>query len=305
MACRDVGAGMDLFDTLRDQDGLVLRAQALECGLSAATVDRHLARREWIVVHPCVYRPADRPMSPLMRVRGAAMWAGRSAVLIGTSALAWWRVVDEVPATIELAVGEKGGHTAPSGIRLVRRDVPRERCALVEGQWTLHRAHAVLEAAAASAPLEGARLVDRALQEGTVTVDGLRDALAAFGQRHGVVAARRLVQLAAGGARSEGERRLARALRSGGLSGWAPNLRVTLGDGSRVELDLAFPAARLVIEVDGWAYHRDVDRFRRDARRQNALVAEGWRVLRVTWYDLVEDPARVAALVAGTLAAAA
>ena len=34
------------------------------------------------------------------------------------------------------------------------------------------------------------------------------------------------------------------------------------------------------IEVDGMAHHVDVDRFRRDRRRQNALVALGWTVLR-------------------------
>jgi very-short-patch-repair endonuclease len=38
----------------------------------------------------------------------------------------------------------------------------------------------------------------------------------------------------------------------------------------------------LVIEVDGWAYHRTPDRFQRDRERQNRLVAAGWTVLRFT-----------------------
>ena len=32
----------------------------------------------------------------------------------------------------------------------------------------------------------------------------------------------------------------------------------------------------------------------RDARRQNALVAAGWTVLRFTWHDVVNDPTNVA-----------
>jgi hypothetical protein len=47
----------------------------------------------------------------------------------------------------------------------------------------------------------------------------------------------------------------------------------------------------------GWAYHHDVDRFRRDRQRQNSLVALGWTVLRFTWADLTQRPAYVLATV--------
>ena len=47
-------------------------------------------------------------------------------------------------------------------------------------------------------------------------------------------------------------------------------------------LDLAFPDVLLAIEIDGWAWHTDPDRFRDDRRRQNALVTAGWMVLRFT-----------------------
>jgi very-short-patch-repair endonuclease len=41
------------------------------------------------------------------------------------------------------------------------------------------------------------------------------------------------------------------------------------------------------------AYHVDVDRFRRDRSRQNALVTAGWTILRFTWADLTERPGYV------------
>ena len=82
------------------------------------------------------------------------------------------------------------------------------------------------------------------------------------------------------------------------VTGWVLGLRV---DG--VVLDVAFPAARVAIEVDGWAWHSGVDRFRRDRQRQNALVLAGWTVLRFTWHDLTVEPERVVREVRAALAA--
>lgn len=59
-------------------------------------------------------------------------------------------------------------------------------------------------------------------------------------------------------------------------------------------IDVAFLTRRLAIEVDGWAWHSDVDRFAHD-RRQNALVLTGWTVLRFTWHDLTSRPQTVIA----------
>ena len=110
-----------------------------------------------------------------------------------------------------------------------------------------------------------------------------------MGQRHGVVLARRLVALADGGARSEAERTLSGAARAR-ITGCTANLPVDLPGFGRVVLDIAFPEHRVAVEIDGWAYHRDVDRFRRDGLRQNEVVIGGWRVIRVTWFDLQETP---------------
>ena len=48
----------------------------------------------------------------------------------------------------------------------------------------------------------------------------------------------------------------------------------------------------MLVEIDGWAYHRDLRAFLRDRARQNALVLDGWVVIRTTWYgsDSVRRP---------------
>jgi very-short-patch-repair endonuclease len=102
---------------------------------------------------------------------------------------------------------------------------------------------------------------------------------------------------AARGTRSEAERVLARLLRSAGIRGWVAGMPMTLADGTHLELDLWFPVQRVVVEVDGKAWHVDDDRFQRDRVRQNALVTAGSTVLRFTWYDLTRAPRRVVATV--------
>ena len=66
-------------------------------------------------------------------------------------------------------------------------------------------------------------------------------------------------------------------------------------------VDFAWPAHRLVVETDGYASHADRSRYRADRRRTNALVLEGWRVLRFSWEDVVHDPAGVVAAVRAAL----
>lgn len=100
----------------------------------------------------------------------------------------------------------------------------------------------------------------------------------------------RLLTAASDGACSGAERKAVALLRRAGLRGWVLNHPV-----QGYLVDIAFPAVRVAIEIDGWAWHSGVDRFRRDRVRQIALVLAGWTVLRFTWHDLVHRPDAVVA----------
>ena len=90
-----------------------------------------------------------------------------------------------------------------------------------------------------------------------------------------------------------------------GLTGWRANYPVRVAGCLLGVADIAFPAARLIVEVDGLAHHSTPDRFQRDRTRQNALVAAGWTVLRFTWQDLVERPEAVVGTIRRQLAGVA
>lgn len=53
-------------------------------------------------------------------------------------------------------------------------------------------------------------------------------------------------------------------------------------DGRQYVIDLAYPEARIAIEVDGFGVHGGRTAFDHDRERQNALVLDRWRVLRFT-----------------------
>jgi very-short-patch-repair endonuclease len=97
--------------------------------------------------------------------------------------------------------------------------------------------------------------------------------------------------------RSEAERRLLQLIRSADLA--PPEVNVRLG---RYEVDFRWRDERLVVEVDGFAYHANRRAFERDRRRDATLAASGYTVLRVTWRQLVDSPEAVIARIAATLA---
>ena len=97
--------------------------------------------------------------------------------------------------------------------------------------------------------------------------------------------------------RSEAEERLLALIRAAGLR--PPQTNARLG---RFEVDFLWRAHRVIIEVDGYAYHADRITFEADRRRDAELAAAGFTVIRVTWRQIVDRPAETIARIAQALA---
>ena len=70
------------------------------------------------------------------------------------------------------------------------------------------------------------------------------------------------------------------------------NAWLTVGERS-FEVDCLWREAHLIVELDGRAVHGTADAFEADRERDRILLADGWRVMRVTWRQLLHDPAGV------------
>jgi REase_MTES_1575 len=67
------------------------------------------------------------------------------------------------------------------------------------------------------------------------------------------------------------------------------------------EVDAVWPTSKLVVELDGYAFHRTRHAFERDRERDMALQLAGYRVLRVTHRRLARDADAVMKALRGAL----
>ncbi len=65
--------------------------------------------------------------------------------------------------------------------------------------------------------------------------------------------------------------------------------------GRLFEIDALWEDERLAVELDSRAVHGTTRNFESDKQRDRILLAEGWRTMRVTWRQLQDEPAEVAA----------
>ncbi|MBW0088200.1 type IV toxin-antitoxin system AbiEi family antitoxin domain-containing protein [Pseudonocardia sp. KRD-184] len=288
---------MLLDHLLARQAGVLTTVQAVECGISARTVRRRVQQGEWEVLHPGVLLVGGHRHSDEARVRAAWLWAGTSAMVSGPAAAYWHRMLDRAPAVVEVTV-PRNRHLRPQpGVVLHRRDLsPADHVAHRHLSLTAEPLTA-LETAVVQPG--GSVFLDRALQR-HVRFPTLYRAYCRNLGRRGSPRATELIAASADRADSAAERLLVTLLRNAGVTGWV--LGHPFGSW---RIDLAFPSAKLAIEVDGWAWHVDAERFRNDRRKGNAITRAGWDLLRYTWHALDGEPAATVAEIAGTVAAAA
>ncbi|TCK21860.1 very-short-patch-repair endonuclease [Pseudonocardia endophytica] len=265
--------------------------------MSLQAVRRRVRSGVWAEVHPAVYLVAGHEFTRRGRVRAAWLWAGPDAIVDGTAAAFWFGMTDRPPPVVGVTVPPRTRRTPPDGIRMRRRTVPAPDRARRDGIALTGKALTVLETAAVHP--DGITFLDRALQV-SVTAGDLYAAYCRNAGAHGMRRARAMFVSAADAAESVTERRLVAGLRRAGIEGFVQGL--PLGDW---KIDIAFPAARLAVEIDSWAWHTDPVRFARDRAKGNAIVAAGWRLLRFTWRDVTEHPDRCVDLIRSELARAA
>lgn len=232
----------------------------------------------------------------------AVLACGADAVLSHRSAAALWGLRSPGATAIDVTV-PLGGPRGPSAdLRLHRSSLAKSRFGTVERgipvttvAWTL------LDLASVIARHRLRRAVEQADRLTLLDVRAVERAMAASPRRPGSPALRAVLEdMGIHGithTRSDVEAAFLQACVDRGL----PRPRVNMVvDG--VEADFRWPRHRLIVEVDGWAYHRGRAAFSADRARDRGALAAGWRVARFTASDVLQMPHAVAAEVERLLA---
>lgn len=299
-----------------EQHGLITRAQLLERGVSVGSVSARVRTGRFRLVHRGVY--VVGPLVPPGASEMAAVLAcGPFAAVSHASAAGLWsppldrsranpvsycksRTMDAVPL-VDITVA-RGDRRDRAGIRVHRGCLEPGDVTHIDGIPVTTPVRTLLDLATVLGRRDMEQALARATRDGVVDLAELREIVAARPGRSGSRLLRSLVDSDAPPAmtRSQAEERLLALLRKGQLPG--PRTNAPIG---ACEVDFLWQRERLVVEVDGFAWHGSRRSFEADRRRDASLTAQGFRVMRVTWRQIVEEPEAVIVRIGQVLARSA
>jgi very-short-patch-repair endonuclease len=263
--------GLEISLIAQRQHGHVTRTQLRASGVSDRAIQRRRAAGKLVRVHAGVYAVGYRRVEPVARAMAAVLACGPGAVLSYESAAALygWRRWPKVPEVSAAQERRRPGIRTHRTRSLPRRDVTRELgVPVTRPERTIREIEPRLTRKQFTRMVKAAWL-ERRLDDAAVT---------------------RLLGYAADSTRSEFEEAFRRFCRRFGL----PN-PVTLAKVHGYEVDALFSTQRLVVELDGWAFHSGRVAFDDDRDRDAELLGFGYETVRITWERLHETPEREAA----------
>lgn len=277
----------------RTHHQLVTRDAWMAAGHARRSFDRAAAGGALVRLHRNVAALPGATLDTTTRIAAAVLSFAGGVMASHRSGAYLWRAPVDGDDPVEL-ITTRRAPTARAGIVVHRpTDLVDLRPVLHRGIPTTNPLRTLVDlgasASEAVAPTLEAFLIDR-----LVSPRAVRAALgrhAGSGHRGLTPLRQALEELVLGDKPPDSvlEPAFGRLLHRHGITGWVFHPRI-----AGLVVDLAFPAERLVIEVDGWAFHRSRERFERDRERDARLVVAGYTVLRFTWHQVVHQEARVA-----------
>ena len=283
------------------QSAVVSREQLHAAGLSRSAI-AHRVRKGWL--HPrfpgvfLVGRPAPEPWS---EETAAIMFCRGRAILSHGSAAGLWGL--RPPPKHEVSVTVIGDRRSRPGLVVHRTTaIHPADLRIRHGLPVTAPALTIIDNAAELASDGLERVVAQGRVERLLRDGELEAALHRAGKRRGTGPVRALLENEGGPAftRRDAERRMLALVRQAGLR--VPRVNAPL---LGFEVDFLWERERLVVETDGYQFHGQRRSFESDRRRDQILLAAGYRVMRITWRQLRDEPLAVIARLAMALAARA
>jgi very-short-patch-repair endonuclease len=243
-------------------------------------------------IHRGVYAVGHRSITAKARWMAAVLAAGPDALLSHRQALSLWDLLAIPSGAIHVTVPAHSGKPGPKGVRvhttehLTAADRTQiDNIPVTSLAWTL------VDHAATAHP-QRVRSVLEQVQRRELHVE-LDELLERFPNRKGTKAIRAALAQMRGPApwtQSQLEDRFLALIRESGLPEPETNVLV---EGELV--DALWRDQRLIVEVDGYEFHKSRAQFETDRRRDAKLQVAGYRVLRVTQRRLQNDAGAVLA----------
>ena len=282
------------------QRGVVSHAQLLRLGMSRSAIARWLKQGRLHAVRRGVYFLGHEAPAPLAFEQAALLALPDDSFLSHFTAAFLYGLLPRQDGPVHVTTRRHRGR--PDGIvvhtsrRLERKDTTRRHDLRVT---TIVRTLIDLSECAGARDFE--RALEAALADKRVTVRQLRALVARSPGRRGAARLTALLDFRAddGYTRSRAEDLMRRLLRRARLPQPSANAKV-LG----YEVDFAWIEQKVIVEIDSFAHHSGRDQFEYDRLKSADLEAEDYRVIRVTWRQLTQEPEATAVRIGRALALA-
>jgi very-short-patch-repair endonuclease len=270
------------------QHGVVTRSQLVEAGVPGHVIDYRVKRRRLHRLYRGVYRVGANA-ADFEKETAAVLACGEAAVLSHRSAAGFWKMLPfphyRVSVEVTLLRGCRRPGTSVCVHRFIRLD-PDERTRL-KGIPVTTPARTLLDLAGSVSARKVEQALAAAIREGLTDMEEIGRLLARYPRRSGAPMLQALVDRDREPAftRSEAEERFLMLIRRARLQ--MPEVNASV---SGYEVDFLWRGQRLIVEIDGFAFHSSSGAFERDRRRDAVLTGAGFRVVRVTWRQVTKEP---------------
>jgi very-short-patch-repair endonuclease len=282
------------------QHGVVGRAQLLQAELPVHVIDFRVKKGVLHRLHRGVYRVGPVP-APYEREMAAVLACGETAVVSHRTAAALWKLLPDRGVDARVEVSIRSGCRNPGSAVLAHRvpGLSADETTFIDNVPVTVPARTVLDLAVSAGEKELEQALAQADRQGLAKRGQIVKLLARYPRRAGTLNLRALLARDGGPAltRSEAESRFLTLVRTAQLGRPEANAFV---QGS--EVDFLWRAERVVVEVDGRAFHSSSGAFERDRRRDALFAAAGFLVIRVTWRQLSMEPEALLVRLARALA---
>jgi very-short-patch-repair endonuclease len=260
----------------RQQHGVVSHAQLVACGFSTSAISRRV-KRGWLYrVYRGVYAVGHPGISLHGRWMAATLTCGEEAAVSHRSAAELWQLLKPADAPVHIALPSAGARRQRAGVRLHRCPSLRlEHVTRLKGIQVTTPARTIDDLRRCVSPWELRRAIRQA------------DVLGLAIEAH----------VESDRTRSDLERDFLRLCGRHRLP--APEVNVRVGP---YLVDFLWPDRDLIVETDGYRYHRGRQAFEDDRARDLGLRARGFEVIRLSGRQVSDDPERVAEVLRMALA---